>query len=493
MSSDINRLLKHSWIYTVGNVLDRVGAFILLPLYTNHLSLSQYGTLELFYTTKEIISSMMSIGLAHATLRFYFEYDDQSDRNKVVSTSLLATSFIAAPFLILLSFFSGKISLLMFDTAGYASLYNLVYAILLLEMSTQVGFAYMRAKEYSILYVATSFLRLVAQVSCSVYLVAFRDMGIQGVLIGNLVSVSLEWIVLFGLCAKECGLHFDFQKLKAVINYSHPFFFSSVATVVLTNADKFILKSFGTMEGLGIYSLALKFGMLLQVLFLEPFSKSFGAYRFSIMKQDNAKDLLSEILNYRVFGLLLLGVAIILSCKPVLLLMSSPDYLDTYKLVPIIILAAAVGGMSYVYQTGILYEKKTKFMFYITLAGSVIGLTADFVLIPRFGAYGAGWSTVVKASVATVLTYVISQRLYPIRFENARVVKMYLLAAAIVIPAFVLPLNSFILSAGAGAVLIAAFPLIAYKIGCIEKQDVERIGFFVRPVWAKIRTAWQPG
>ena len=36
-ASDMGRLLKHSSIYMVGGMLNRIGVFLLLPVYTSYL------------------------------------------------------------------------------------------------------------------------------------------------------------------------------------------------------------------------------------------------------------------------------------------------------------------------------------------------------------------------------------------------------------------------------------------------------------------------
>ncbi len=38
-----------------------------------------------------LAQGLLSVGIAHATLRFYFDYKEQADRNAVVSTNLVAT------------------------------------------------------------------------------------------------------------------------------------------------------------------------------------------------------------------------------------------------------------------------------------------------------------------------------------------------------------------------------------------------------------------
>ena len=52
--------------------------------------------LELFYTVAIVISGVLSVGLSHATLRFYFDYDDEGSRRALVSTNLIASLTLGA-------------------------------------------------------------------------------------------------------------------------------------------------------------------------------------------------------------------------------------------------------------------------------------------------------------------------------------------------------------------------------------------------------------
>ena len=70
--SDIKRFFKHSSIYAIGNILNRIGAFLLLPIYTTYLTVVEYGTLEMFYLVSSVVSGILAIGIAHATLHYAF-------------------------------------------------------------------------------------------------------------------------------------------------------------------------------------------------------------------------------------------------------------------------------------------------------------------------------------------------------------------------------------------------------------------------------------
>ena len=94
-NKDVSRFFRHSAIYAIGNAMNRLGAFVLLPLYTHYLSAAEYGTLEVFYAISSVVSGILSVGIAHATLRFYFECTNDSERQALVCTNLIASTLIS--------------------------------------------------------------------------------------------------------------------------------------------------------------------------------------------------------------------------------------------------------------------------------------------------------------------------------------------------------------------------------------------------------------
>src|SRR3989338_7936538 len=140
------RFFKHTMIYGIGNIINRLGAFLLLPLYTRYLTPAEYGTLEIFYVTSSILQTFLGMMIAHAALRFYFEYDKEEDRKEVISTALIASFIFTLPIVLLLSMYSGLYSAILFKSAEYKILFRLVFIIILLELSKEITLAFLRAK-----------------------------------------------------------------------------------------------------------------------------------------------------------------------------------------------------------------------------------------------------------------------------------------------------------------------------------------------------------
>ena len=55
-------LLKNTLIFTLGNIGSRMISFFLIPLYTNVLTTSQYGTVDLITTISTVRSEERRVG-----------------------------------------------------------------------------------------------------------------------------------------------------------------------------------------------------------------------------------------------------------------------------------------------------------------------------------------------------------------------------------------------------------------------------------------------
>jgi len=498
MSSDktpnlnIGRFFKHSSIYAIGNIANRVGSFLLLPLYTHYLSVDKYGALELFYVTSSIISSVLSVGMAHATLRFYFEYDSLKERNKVVTTCLMSSALFSIPVVLLLSRFNTSLANFIFGDPHYANTFNLVYAILVLELMRQIGLAYFRAKEYSTLYVIVCLFQLVLQVGCNVYTVGIRHMEVPGVLVGNLLSVFTGWLIIMCVVIKECQFSFDLSKMRAILKYTYPFIFTVMTGIILRNSDRIILRAFFSLREVGIYALAFKFGTLMQELFLDPFNLSFGAFRFSIMNEKDVKEKLVKIYNYLIMGLFFAGLGISLYSREVLRFLTDPSYWEASKLIPLIVLSFAAAGSGYTFQTGIYYTKQTKYMIYINSVSDTTTILLYMILVPRYGVFGAAAAVICKGFIEASLTYSVSTRLYYVPYQIFKAVKIMAIAIVLVAIAQFTPADSPFLSLFLKTGLLLTFPCILYLAGFLSKEDVERAKEFILATYEKLRLQLRP-
>ena len=111
----------------------------------HYLTPAQFGTLELFYMTSAVISIFLGTQLSHATLRFYFDYDALPDRYRVISSSFILCFTFSALVLGVCALFAERFSLLLFDGDQYARHFVVLFVWLLLSLSNEILFAFVRA------------------------------------------------------------------------------------------------------------------------------------------------------------------------------------------------------------------------------------------------------------------------------------------------------------------------------------------------------------
>ncbi len=460
---EIGRFFKHSYIYAIGNVINRIGAFLLLPVYTNYLTVEEYGALELFYGVSAVIFGFLSIGIAHATLRFYFEYDDDSNRKAVVSTNYIAALLISLTGTAVVSIWYVELSNLVFSSSLYAKGILIILGTIVFELSSQICLAYVRAKEKSMFFVYIAIIKLLIQVSINIYLVIYKEQGVVGILFGNFIAVLIGWVILTVYTLKSCGLKFHFEKLIVILKYSYPFLLGTVTTLVATNVDKFGLNYMDALGAVGIYMLAMKFSMVLEQLVGEPFSRSYGSFRFSIMKNENAATIQENIVRYLFYTTLFLALCISLFVEDLLKVMSDESFLKASEIVPIIMLSSILKIMNYPVQTGILYAKKTKYFFHISVVTATLSVVGNLSLIPVIGIYGACFTLIITDLVSLLLMHNRSQKYFKVSYELGKLIAALLFSILLFVLSLFISFESMLASVFTKLIIVISFVLYFYK------------------------------
>ncbi|WP_196138888.1 lipopolysaccharide biosynthesis protein [Aliikangiella sp. G2MR2-5] len=462
-NKEIGRFFKHSYIYAIGNVVNRVGAFLLLPVYTNYLSVEEYGALELFYGVSAVIFGFLSIGIAHATLRFYFEYDDEKERNAVVSTNYIASFAISVLGVLLVSIWHNELAQLVFSSTALSTGILIILGTIVFELSSQICLAYVRAIERSLFFVYIAIAKLFIQVSLNVYLVIFANQGVVGILFGNFMAVFLGWLILSIFTLRRCGFAFHLNKLKVILQYSFPFLLGTFTSLISTNADKFGLNYLDALGTVGIYMLAMKFSQIVEQLIGEPFSRSYGSFRFSIMKNENAPEIQANIVKYLMYGTAFFALCVSLFIKDLLIIMSDAAYWPAASIVPIIMFSSLIKIMNYPVQTGILYAKKTKYFFYFGVVSACVSLAGNLMLIPVIGIYGACATLILTDMIQLTLMHRKSQQFFKVKYDFKRLLGCLLWAVAVYLGSLAYQAEELYLSIPFKALLAVIFLIIMFK------------------------------
>ncbi len=87
------------------------------------------------------------------------------------------------------------------------------------------------------------------------------------------------------------------------------------------------------------------------------------------------------------------------------------------SVVPVILLAYLIYGLSYPLNVGIMLKDRTKYLPVIGWIAAAVCLGLNFWWIPRYGILGAAWATVVAYGFWTMGITWVSIKLYPVKYS----------------------------------------------------------------------------
>jgi O-antigen/teichoic acid export membrane protein len=481
----LGRFFKHSVVYTIGNLLYRGASFLLVPLYAHYLGAEEYGTLELLYVTAGIFQTLFASGVAHAALRFYFEYDDERERNAVISSAILGSGAVTLFGVLVLALLAPTFSGWLFDGPSQTLAFRIVFASLVLEISREINLAVVRAKEQSTFFVGLALFQLLVQVGANVYLVVVARQGVVGILLGNFLSTLAVWAILMVSTLRSCGMRFELSKLLAVWKYGHPLMLSGLSFSILGSSDRYLLNIYSSLGAIGVYALALRISKVVPILIVDPFTKSYGPYRFSIMKQPQAKLVYGRVLTYYFLAAALVGLAIVVFGREIVRLASAEEYWGAAGLLAPLLVVGLMEGVTYCFQTAIYIHKKTPFIFYIALTAGLINVGLNLTLVPLWGIRGAALAAALTSICTGIVTLRAAQRLLRVPYEFGRLAKIVLVTAVLGLAGALIHPASPALAIPFKLALLLAFPLALTALGLWTSEELE----WVRGRLARLRAA----
>jgi O-antigen/teichoic acid export membrane protein len=425
----IGKIGKHGAVYGLGSISSRVVAFFLIPLYTHFLTPADYGVLQLIGITIEVMSVIIGLRLAVTVFRFYYEAEEDNTKKTVVSTALIGVLImgtgLVAPILVIAPWMSS----LILEGEQQAWLLRIALISLWFQLPISVVTSYIQVKEKSVFFVSVSLSRLLFSVLLNIYFVAIAKIGVLGILMSTLIVDVIAGSVLIPYCISLNGINLSWSWVKKMLRFSVPLIPGSLASMATHASDRYFIRGYLSLADTGIYSLGYKMGNSIHGLLYVPFSQIWNARRFAIEKDPDAKVIYAKICTYFISFMCFTGIGISLFATDIVALISPKEYGQAAHIIPLIVLCYIVYATEDHVSTGIWLSKKTERIASATIFAAVINLCMNFLLIPKFGMYGAVVSTLVTFVCRNAGLYLMANKLFPIPFEWGKLFGILFLCA----------------------------------------------------------------
>ena len=473
----VRQLGKSTAIYGIGNVLAKLAAFFLIPIYTRYLTMSDVGVLALLEMAELFLITLTPLGIVSSMWR-YLPEAGESEKGKIISTAFWGIQGMGLLIL-------GGLAL----KASYVSSFiglgekGTVYVLLVLcNVFLFVGGQFIlwifQYKQKPLHYLAISLFQFIGVLAVTIYFVVGLRRGIEGILISKIIVLSLIFLVSTIYVLRSSFVWPSFRTFVKLLKYGTPLILIAFVTPVLTLSDRYFLNIFESLDQVGIYSIAYKFGMLINMILVVPLQRGWGPMMYRIGVKGESKDIIRDILFYYALigSLLFLGIS--LFATDLLGIVATEEYVEGSKYIPWITFAYLINGFRMFFVSAAAVRDKTLSLGQVGLIAIIANLFLNYLLIKYYGVMGAAWSTVVSYLSLVGLIYIVSQRVSRIEWKWNRLMKLGLITLiSLAIPLAlksVFPDHQILISL-LGFVLFVAGILVSKTIGSREINGIRSL------------------
>lgn len=472
----LNQFLRQTFIYSISNVAVKAVGFVLIPLYTAYLSVSEFGQWGVIDATIIILVEVMPLGLTNAIL-FISNSKDYRDQRESGFSSIIAFQIIFNTIFIIL--FEITISLGIWESIVSEEFFSLLHPsvwIIVIRVINSLFLTKLRADERSVAYTIINVVKLFFLLCFAIFFITSLKLGVLGILYAYLISELIGFMVIISVLVPHMRFTFEKDILSFSFRFGLPFVFSSIGIMLLNLSDRYILKLLTDYETIGLYDLGYRFAGILNMFLIIPFGYTFLPIAYKIFGQKDDKRYYTKLMTYLTFVLVWSGLALSLFSREIIENFTfNQAYHSAYIVVPVIILAYIFSGMRNIALLGMLLTKNTKYIAYITLFVATLNVIFNFIFIPIWGMMVAAYSTLAAFIVYYFLSVKISDRFYKIPFEHKKLLLLLMLGVGLyVVTIFVSGIN-FLILVILKLFLILIFPIVLYYLKFYEEVELKAI------------------
>jgi O-antigen/teichoic acid export membrane protein len=409
--------------YGLGNLFIRSVSFVLLPFYSNLISTSEFGNYALLMSVYAIISVLYQFGM-HGTLnKFYIEEYDEGRRKIIFSTLLNFIILFGVIFTVLFCLTAKPISEIVFGSTKYSSLFILIFNSLLIETLCFYILLLLKTKELSRLAVTYSGTGAILNLIFNIVFVFILRLSVAGIIFAQLISSMILLVIMLKVIRDDYVLKLDTNILKVLLKFAYPLLFAGFLSAAVDVADRFILNYFlGTSE-VGIYSLAYRIAMVMNV-FVISFRTAWNPYSLNLFYSENYKSTYGVTLSKLVAISCIILLTVSLFSKYLFEInlfgfhLFNPMYKSGIIILPLVLTGYIFSGISSFYSVYPNISNKSFHFLASDLIAFVSNIIVNLIFIPKYGIIGAAFATAIGFLFGAAYLFFISRDQIKIDYQT---------------------------------------------------------------------------
>lgn len=406
-------LFKSFSLYTIASFIERGLAFFLLPIFTFYLSTKDFGVLALVTSVFSFTLPLVTLGIQGAISVAYFN-GEKNNYPSYFTSSIFPPFVIAVLLTILVLLFKTPIEnylaipvlwILFIPIFCFLSFFN---SLLLIDY---------QIKNEPIKYVGYSLSNSALNIIISLLLVISFNLGYQGRLLGQYISIFIFSIIAVYVLLKKKLLvkNISWTNAKESLLFGLPLVPHIIGGMVINMSDRLFIDHFYGKEELGIYNIGYVLGSAISIL-CAAFANAIIPFSYKLFAENTYVAKAKVVKVYWLFiGLMGITVFCIWLFTPLIFKwFVDAKFSEGSKYVVWITLGYFFQGMYLLFANIIFYLKKTKVLFYLSFINVILNLGLNYFLIPLLGPIGAAYATCISFFVFFITIAFYCNKIYPL-------------------------------------------------------------------------------
>jgi O-antigen/teichoic acid export membrane protein len=447
VASGIKKLAGQTVIYGLGTIVPRFLNYLLTPLLTYGFTAAEYGINSELYAYISFLNVIFTYGMETTFFNFSSKLENKEE---VYNTALISLILSSVFFSLLFLIFAGSIADGLSTPNSIYLPQFIIWSVLIVasDAITAIPFAKLRLENKALKFSVLKLSNVVINFGLTIFFLKIckssydngetnfmaslynPEIGIGYAFLANLLANCFTLILL---SKQFAGLKFslNIELLKKMLLYAWPLIILGLAGMINETLDRIILKKLiidksEAQIAQGVYGACYKIAILMTI-FIQAFRFAAEPFFFNKAKEKDSTKSYALVMKYFVIFCLFLFLATTLNLDWIKLFIG-PNFRSGLNVVPILLMANLCLGV--VYNLAIWYKLngQTKYGAIIAIVGAIITIVVNVIFVPHYSYVASAWATLAAYSGMMVLSYILGQKYFPIKY-NIKAITVYTLIA----------------------------------------------------------------
>lgn len=375
------------------------------PIFTRLLSTAEYGEYSVYTSWLGIFTVFISLNLSLGVfMRGLIKFSDR--KREFASSMQILTLFLVMVWTVLylpLSAYINKLTNL--NTT------RTLLMILTIWLTAIFGFW---AAEQRVDY---QYRKLVPVTLCvtiggqllGVILVSALEDKVTARILGTVIVDAIIYLWLFGADLIRGKKYIDVEFWKYALLFNLPLVPHYLSQVILNSSDRIMIERMVGSNAAGIYGLAYSISQVM-TMFNTALAQTEEPWLYRKIGEKKIEDI-KPIAYISFIFIAGVNLMLILFAPEIIGIFAPKEYYDAIWVMPPIAMSVFFSFSYFFFAIFEYYYEKTRPIAVASCAGAILNIVLNFLLIPIFGYYAAGYTTLVCFIVYAVFHYIFMRRI----------------------------------------------------------------------------------